>query len=187
MRKNPPSIKLVKRSKGKIKYKTDPKKLNLAVAVRNKKVMMQLAKEHKVLTLVKKGHTFEEVSDKLGISTNEALDLTKQCLDRWCGDFKLNAEQARELDLKRIDAILLILWGQIEPKEMLDEKGRPVLDARTLEPVMTQPDYMAIKLYKDFLQRRAEMLGLDPEESAIMVKKDAVLERRYIGADPDTL
>lgn len=165
-------------------------------AARNQDKLAILREETKVLKLVKKGHTFEEVSEilskepgrEVGVSPKAALELTKAAIGRWCGELALDAKECRELDLKRLDAIQTILWSEIEPQELKDERGRPIIDPVTLEPAMSRPDHNSIKLCLDIMGRRARLLGLESDEAAVKVVNEVnIIERRYVGADPDAL
>jgi hypothetical protein len=173
-----------------------PHKQLAIIAARNKNKLEEMREQAKVLKLVKKGHTFDEVSQimiedhgpEAGMSPKQALLITKQAIDKWCGELALDAKQAKELDLKRIDSLLAILFTEIEPKPMQDSNGFPVLDNATGEPVMTKPDYPAVKLYTDLLARRAKMLGFDADEPSVKVVNEVnIIERRYVGANPDEL
>jgi hypothetical protein len=180
--------------KGKKLYQSNPKKVVATLAAKHKTKLEVLKKEAEVLKLAKKGHTFEEISTiltergNIGISPKEALELTKTAINKWCGEMALDARQAKELDIKRLDALLAILWEDIEPKPLLDDNGFNVLDAATGKPVMTKPDFVAIKLYKDILERRSRMLGFDADEAAVkVVVENNIIERRYVGGSPDDL
>lgn len=180
--------------KGKKLYHSNPKKVVATYAAKNKDRLEVLRKEAEVLKLAKKGHTFEEISDiltekgEIGVSPKEALELTKAAINKWCGDMALDARQAKEMDLKRLDAIMVILWNDIEIKPLVDEHGFPVLDNATGKPVMTKPDYIAIKLYKDIMERRSRMMGFDADEAAVkVVVENNIIERRYVGGSPDDL
>lgn len=165
-------------------------------AARNQNKLLVMREETKVLKLVKKGHTFEEVAEilskepgrEVGVSPKNALDLTKAAIARWCGELALDAKECRELDLKRLDAIQAILWTEIEPHELKDDRGRVIIDAATLEPAMSRPDHNSIKLCLEIMSKRARLLGLESDEAAVKVVNEVnIIERRYVGADPDAL
>lgn len=178
---------ILKRSKVKL-YKTDPRKANLAVLARNQKKLLEFKKQHDVLKLVKAGNTFIDVGEKLGIDPKEALELTKAALDKWCTEFSLDAKQNRELDIQRIEAMLCLLWADIQPKPLVDKKGRPVYDRETGDQIMGDANLEAMKVYKLMMERKHKLLGLDPAESAIQVNNQInIIERRYIGVSPDDL
>lgn len=170
------------------KYKTDPRKANLAVLARNEKKLAEFKKQADVVRLVKRGNTFEQVSEKLGISPKEALTLTKQAIDKWAGELSLDAKENATLDLQRIDAMLLLVWDAAQPKPLYRKDGAPLLDRETGDPIMGAPDLESIKVWNSLMDRRARMLGLMPETSAIVVNNQVnIVERRYSGVSPEDL
>lgn len=146
----------------------------------------ELKNEKKVIKMVERGKSYDEISYELGISTNEAFELAKRAIDKWCGELALSALQAREVQVRRLDALEAILWPEAEGKPVLDDRGRPVYDAITGQPVINPPDKVAIKLILDIEDRRAKLLGLDAA-GKLELSGTVGVRREYVNADIDKL
>lgn len=163
-----------------VKYKFTPK-ANLAAIAKSAEKVKALKTQAEILRMARKGMNPEEIAIKMGITAEEAVAATKVLVNRYINELSLSAAEHRQLDVSRVDSLLQILDAEIQPKEMKDDRGRPVIDAATLEPVVHPPNPIYVKLYLDVLERRSKLLGLDKLEE----EQVKAIERRYVGVNPD--
>lgn len=163
-------------------------KLQASLIARTDERKQQLLREREVAKLSKEGHSLEVISDKLGVSTAEAFELQKSVIQKWATETALDAKLARELDLKRLDALLVILHREAEPHQLVNpEDGKPVIDGITGYPVMTPPNLSAVKLILEVTDRRAKLLGLESQSKIVEDDKGQVVRREFVGVNPDKL
>lgn len=180
MKTKSPPVK-VRRKKGKIVYNFKPPSQRVIAEIAKVPAKVNAIKlERQVINKVSRGHTYEEISEDLGISTQEAFGLAKSAITKWVNETGLNLLEARELDLKRIDAIMVILWEQVEPKH-------PIIDGETGKTIIPQPNLGAIKLLMECIDKRGDILGYSAAKKMEVREKIEHLHRIYIGADPDDL
>jgi hypothetical protein len=91
------------------------------------------------------------------------------------------------MDLKRYDALLVILWKDIEPYVMKDARGRPIINEATGMPEMKNTNLAAVKLYIEILQNRAKLLGTESAVKMVVDEDNNVVRREYVGVDIDAL
>lgn len=152
----------------------------------NQEKLLEFKNEKKVIKMVERGKSYEDISYELGISTSEAFELAKRSIDKWCGELALSAIQAREVQIRRLDALEAILWHDAEGRPIIDDRGMPVIDGATGKPAINPPDKLAIKLILDIEERRAKLLGLDAA-SKIDASVTVGVRREYVNADIDQL
>jgi hypothetical protein len=101
------------------------------------------AKDKEALELRKAGATYQQIADKLGISLSGAGVCVSRAMDALRLEVKEAAEQVLELELDRLDSMLLGLW----------DKAR-------------RGDTAAIDRVLKIQDRRAKYLGLDQAQVA---------------------
>ena len=99
------------------------------------------AKDREALELRKAGATYQQIADKMGISLSGAGVCVSRAMDALRLEVKEAAEQVLELELDRLDSMLLGLW----------DKAR-------------RGDVAAIDRVLKIQDRRAKYLGLDQRE-----------------------
>lgn len=161
------------------------KKQEMQIATRQDQIA-EVLRDKEIGKLLKRGKSYEEISVELGITTNEAFDLTRKVVAKWSGELSMTANEVREVQVKQLDALESLLTSQAFPHPIIDmNTGEPQLYPNG-EVIMTDPDHSAIKLLMDVKERRAKLLGLDAADK-LREKLVDRMERKYIGADPDAL
>ena len=160
--------KLPKRPKP-IKYKFEPRIHRIAAS---QKQVTALVVQKAVVKDVLKGIGYEEIAEKRGISPEEAKAMAKVAINRWATTLGHTATEAREIDVKRMDALLERLHPLVFPE--------PCINNATQLMTIPAPDMFAIKMYLDILKQRSSLLGT---EAAHKLESDKVemLRREYIG------
>lgn len=78
---------------------------------KNSKLLAQArSKDREALELRKAGATYQQIADKLGISHAGAALCVSRAMEALRLDIKETAEQVLELELDRLDSMLLGLW-----------------------------------------------------------------------------
>lgn len=150
-------------------------------------MLQSASKDREVIQDLIKGKTYEDIAKDHGISTKDAFEMARAVLTRWTKEFALDLVEARELDSKRLDAILVMLSKELEPKPKIDGEGKPIFDPFTGDPVMESPNLAVIKTYLDVLERRSKLHGLDTQRKVEMDRGVEVIERRYVGVKVENL
>lgn len=181
---------VVKKKAGKVVYNIVDKK---GITARQQQIVQTKTEQgieaklrRDVVNHVIKGYSYEEISEKLGVSTTEAYSIFKENSAKWRAELLNTREQCVEIELKRLDKLQVLLMDAAFPHPLISaETGMPILSERGV-PIMSQIDYVAAKMLIDICDRRAKLLGLD---AADKIKAQAVdiMERRYVGVNPDAL
>ncbi len=113
-----------------------------------------------------KGKSYEEIADEVGIHWETAMDAVERVLLRTRGKADSLADKAREIELRRCDAIIASFWDRATNPEMAvvdvpadTESGVRAYDGQ---------DKAADRLLKA-MERRAKLLGLDAPSAAVTV------------------
>jgi len=104
----------------------------------NDKRIQATERQQQALELRRQGLRYDQIAERLGISTQAAWKLVMKAYQRSLRQNDELAEFNRKLDLERLDAALLAIWPQVEAGKS------PAVD-RLL----------------GILERRARLLGLD--------------------------
>lgn len=121
---------------------------------------------------VLKGLSYEAIAEKRQISPEVARTMSKVAIARWAGELGHTATEAREIDVKRMDALLERLHELVFPS--------PYIDNNTGNTVQPAPDLAASRLYLDILKQRATLLGTEAAHKLEEIKTE-ILRREYIG------
>jgi len=122
-----------------------------------------------VTALRRKGKTYQEIADELGISIGVAFADTKFVLEKVRGETKEVAEDARELELARLDA-LLVKCNEILDDDLADHE----LKLKTMDRVVKINDHRAklLGLYAPVKQEvTAEVVNANPVVAARLVRE----------------
>lgn len=173
----------------KVTYKFKPKEVREAIvteiALREDQVR-QLSRQRQVANLVISGNSYEQIGDQLKISTLEAFNLAKDAIKRWAGELSHTANELKEIEAKRTEALLNIVMAKAVPHEIKDPvSGEPIRDING-NSILTSVDLDAVKVALQVMDRRAKLLGLDAADK-LREKSVDLLTRKYIGVDPDAL
>lgn len=149
---------------------------------RSEEAVRETARDKKIMKDVLKGNSYEDIADAYGISTNEAYKISKEFMARWAGPLGHTATEAKELDLKRLDALLVTLHPMVFPEEEL------VYPPGMTTPitVMPKPDLAACRLMLDIIDRRSKIIGTEAAHKLEEEKKE-ILQRMYIGVTTNRL
>lgn len=173
----------------KVNYRLDIVKASsnkIAAIAQDRQQIIDLNMQRKVTKLVVMGQTYDSIAEKLGISTKEAYDYTKEAIKNWTQELALSAEEARELEIKRLDAMIAMLMPRAFPHPIISEEtGLPIRDAKGKE-ILTDPDITSCKLILEIVERKSRFMGLDAADK-LKEKMADTLIRKYIGVDPDAL
>jgi Homeodomain-like domain-containing protein len=102
------------------------------------------------LRLRKEGFTYDAIGDRLGISKQRAHQLVSEELTRLRTETPEAAEQVRQLELERLDAMIRIITPQVKRGEI-----------------------PAMQTVLKIMERRAKLLGLDaPQEFTLLLKRE---------------
>jgi hypothetical protein len=174
--------KILKRKNGKLVLKFKPPKImdkTVEVIAKSVSKVQTVHQEHEVIKHVIRGKSYEAIGQDLGISATDAFETTKAAIKRWVTDLAIDAPEAKALDLQRLDGLLVILWQQAEPSE--------VIDGTTGSKVLVPGNLGAAKLILDVIRMRADIYGYSAAQKMEVEKKVEHLHRLYIGASPDDL
>ncbi len=117
-------------------------------------------RELRALELRKAGATYRRIGEHLGITEQGAHKAVMRALNKLIADVSESADQLRELEVQRLDAMLLGLWDQ----------------ARL-------GDVKAVTASLRVMERRARMLGLDLPPNISQDETDRrVVEFRLVGS-----
>lgn len=133
-------------------------------------------KKHKlskaVVSDVLKGKRMEVIAEERRIPIGEVLQLYKATVDRWAGELGSTATQARELDIKRLDALLERLHPLCFPEPAFNEESGCI--------VTPPPDFAAAKMFMDIISQRAKLIGTEAAHK-LETEKFETLRREYVG------
>lgn len=121
---------------------------------------------------VLKGRSYEDIAADRDITPQQAREYSKAAIARWAGELGHTATEAKEIDVKRMDALLEKLHGLIFPEEFVDYA--------TGRTIMPPPDMEAVRLYVMILSQRSKLLGTEAA-TKLEEKKVELLERVYKG------
>jgi len=108
----------------------------------------EVEKRMQVMNLRISGWSMPEISNFLGISTQEVYTIVLQQLQEWTNLTREMTEEMRTLELERLDALLKYLWPKVQV-------GSP----------------KAIEVALKITERRAKLSGLDaPEKTQVQVE-----------------
>jgi hypothetical protein len=177
----------VKRGRDIYKFNKKPilKRQEMEIVTR-KEVREEVLLQRTVGEMVVRGHSYDTIGEQLGIGTARAFELARSLVKKWSGDLAMTANEVKEIDVKRIDAMIELATANAFPHPVIDPKtGDPQLYANG-EPILTEADTSWTGILLNLLDRRAKLLGLD---AADKLRENAVdiMTRRYIGGDPDAL
>jgi hypothetical protein len=151
------------------KYKFTPKVHAIAAS---HQLITNLVVQKAVVKDVLKGLSYEAIAEKRHITPEEARNYSKVAIARWSGELAHTATEAKEIDIKRMDALLERLHPLVFPD--------PYIDNDTKNTVIPAPDIPASKLYLDILQQRSKLLGTEAAHK-LEEQKHEILQRMYIG------
>lgn len=158
--------------------RTKTKKVNyhfkppLGLIASNTKALARMKLEKVVIDNKLKGFSLEDIAIMNGITEQEAHKITVQAITKWAGPLSHSAADAREIDLQRLDKLLLQLHPYVFPEPYIDNET----GALTMPPI----DAAATRLYLDTLERRAKLLGTDAAHK-LEAQRNEILKRHYIG------
>lgn len=145
---------------------------NLERIARSQEEVQRMRTRRRVINAVVRGESYEQIASDQGITENEAVTLAKETLKKWSTDLGETANEARALDLHRMNAMLAKLDPLIHPE--------PYLDAATGLMTIPKPDVIACKLALEIVDRRAKIYGYDAAHK-MEEKKAEILTRIYQG------
>lgn len=146
--------------------------------------------ENEVIKLRKRGMSYADIARKLQIGAGTAVEMARRAYQR-IKDSAEDIEQARELDLARLDSAILVVMAELEGNpEVLGESIKAAIAQAKLSNLpfrldqlaglkgVPNPD-MADKLVK-LINQRAKLLGTEkqPEEG-----DGRAIQRVYVGID----
>lgn len=156
-----------------IAYRFKPKSVMVQQAEeREQKRLRLLEAQRKVVKDVIAGYDYEDIARRRDISPEEAREISKQAIAKWGGDLGHTATEAREIDLRRLDALMVRLEPLIYPE--------PYIDNETGFEVIPAPDLEAAKLLLVIIDKRAKFLGTEAAHKLEETKTE-ILKRMYIG------
>jgi DNA-binding CsgD family transcriptional regulator len=157
-------------------------------------------RERKVMRMVVRGQSYDQISQRLGISTKEAFTIAKSVIAKNREELTLDVAEAVQLELQRLDAVLALAMHEAHPHPMRDDFGQIVkvktcscegngkaclIDSHNVT-AMTQPDIQWARMVDDISKRRSALLGLDAADKREQAKVD-MLERVYTGVAPKVI
>ena len=104
--------------------------------------------------LRKRGLTFEQIGDRLGISRQAAHQMVTKRLDECIAQTKSDAKQVVEMELHRLDAMIAALWDEATTNPPADT-------SEGVASAMYESRHDAIDRVLKLMERRAKYLGLD--------------------------
>jgi Homeodomain-like domain-containing protein len=119
--------------------------------------------EHRLaaLRLRKEGFTYQAIGDRIGISRQRAHQLVTDELTKLRTETPEAAEQVRQLELERLDAMLRILAPQVK-----------------------RGDIPAMQMVLRIMERRAKLLGLDaPQAFTVLLTREITHLADELGLD----
>ncbi len=154
--------------------------------VANEAVVVRQELSQKIIDMILEGHSYEYCAMVLRIKTSEVHSMTQDVLGRWIHLESITALELRELEAKRLDRVFNLAVTEAFPHPIISQDtGLPVLNAHG-DPIMTTPNPVWAKISIDIMSRRAALYGLDAAQK-LEERKAEILERMYIGANPDDL
>lgn len=163
------NMKLLPPEKTSMPYKFVPRVEKIAASADNAR---HLFMQKLVTKDVLKGRSYEDIAEDRDITPQQAREYSKAAIARWAGELAHTATEAKEIDVKRMDALLERLHPLVFPPEFIDYAS-----GTTITPA---PDIIAAKLYLDILQQRSKLLGTEAA-TKLEERKTEILERVYRG------
>lgn len=168
--------------------------------------VQEIHKRSVVRKMVVRGRTYEQISRKLGITTVEAVNITKDIAKRWLTEEALDAPSLREIELQKLRSAHALAMHEAFPHPMLDDLGQPIMvracDCITdvtdsmfnrpclfedhNKPAMSKPDPKWMDIFLGIGKRISDMLGLDAADK-LKEKMVDTMERVYRGVDAKTI
>lgn len=152
-----------------VNYRHKP---NLVRIAKSQEEVVRLKTQRQVIKAVVRGESYEQIASDHAISEHEAVTMAKEVLRKWSTDLGETANEARALDLHRLNAMLAKLEPLIHPE--------PFIDGATGLMTMPKPDVIACKLALEIMDRRAKIYGYDAADK-MKEKKTEILQRIYQG------
>jgi transposase-like protein len=107
-------------------------------------------KRAKALEAKKAGYTFREIADNLGCSVSNAYKLVRKALDEINAKTEIDAQEMRDVEVARLDALQVTLWRR----------------------AVVNGELGAIDRLLSVMNRRARLLGLDLPQKHEVTGKD---------------
>lgn len=126
------------------------------------RIVVARERELQALALRKAGATYQDISDRMGISVGAAHKAVMRVLHRLARDADEAGEVLRRLELDRLDALHLAVWQQA----MRGKLG-------------------AVDRVLRIMERRARLLGLDAPERQHIEEQFEVIVRRQGELPPE--
>lgn len=125
-----------------------------------------------IVKAVVRGESYEDIAEKHGIEVSEAAKLARETINRWSTELGATANEAKALDLRRMEELLLKLHPLVFPPRTIDGTNG--------EEIIIRPDLAAVKLMLDIMKQRAAIYGY---EAAVKLEeqKQEILQRIYSG------
>ncbi|XXX79142.1 hypothetical protein WMF30_10250 [Sorangium sp. So ce134] len=122
--------------------------------------------ENQCIDLRVRGRTYEQIATELGLGWNVVVAAIDRVLTRTRDRADARAEKAREIELRRCDAIIASFWERATDPNMA--KVDVPADTETGVKAYDGQDKAADRLLKA-MERRAKLLGLDAPATAVQV------------------
>lgn len=159
-----------------VKYRFQPPVREIAEV---QKRMETVKLQRDVTNLVLRGKSWEQIAEKLGVTPEEAYAISRSVISKWTKEMATTAPEQKEIDLRRLSAMLDAIHDKVFPQ--------PFIDAKTGAVVQPDPDPVFTKIYLDIIDRRRAMLGTDAARKMEIEGEINVIRREYVGANPDDL
>lgn len=147
-------------------------KPNIKAIAKSHTAIRTLSLSRQIVKEVVKGESFEVIADKFDITESEAAKIARATIERWSQDLGQTANEARALDLHRYNEMLIKLHPLVFPE--------PAIDNETGLLTIPKPDYIAMKLMLDIMDKRAKIYGYEAADK-LQEQKHEILKRMYMG------
>jgi hypothetical protein len=118
---------------------------------------LAVERESKALSLRQRGYSYQKIADELGITMQGAADCIRRAVAKLQAECSEKAEEVRQLELDRLDAMLMGLWSKAE-------EGDPAAVDRVLR----------------IQERRAKYLGLDVAQKVDITTVEGIDAPRFV-------
>jgi hypothetical protein len=153
------------------------------------KAVNQQSNESRALQLRMSGATYEQIGALMGLGTSTVYEMVKRALATANAEIRQNAAHHRELEARRLDQMMVSLWGSAVTKGPDQygavEKVLRIMERRAkllcLDALPDDPEVLALKRERmmaeiRLLQARAASATEDPLSSATDAELTALLE-----------
>lgn len=122
----------------------------------------KLERQARAVALRKMGFSYTEIAKDLDVTKQAAFAYVKEAIAELKDEIREDSEDVKELELQRLDAMLVRLWRSAMPSPQPGSNYIP------------EPDTKSMKLILEVMDRRSRLMGLDAAQRVEHVTIDVI-------------